>query len=253
MLNLIALKVETHSVNELIGLAFAQLPPETASLPDRPDLASLTMKRDAVEPTLPVPNLPRRESGRATLSEPGAWVDLYGDYLFRYALIRVRNETVAEDLVQDALLAAFEGRERFTGQSPERSWLTGILKHKILDHFRDQARERTVVLDEALPPELEGRFDELGLWKHEPATGPADWGADAGSQMQREEFMAALAKCLARLPARCADAFVLRELEAVDSDQIQQTLGISPSNFWVLLHRARMQLRLCLEQNWLRL
>ena len=72
--------------------------------------------------------------------DPTAWVEQHGDYLFRYALIRLRNESVAEDLVQDALLAAFQGKERFTGSSTERSWLTGILKHKIMDHFRRLAR-----------------------------------------------------------------------------------------------------------------
>ncbi len=192
-------------------------------------------------------------SPASRLSDPKTWVEEHGNYLFRYALIRVRNETVAEDLVQDTLLAAFQGKGRFSGQSTERSWLTGILKHKIMDHFRRLARERTVNADDALPPELEGRFDDLGLWKHDPETGPADWGADAGAQMERKEFMAALKQCLAKLPPRCADAFVLREMEATDSERIQEMLGISQSNFWVLLHRARMQLRLCLEQNWLKL
>lgn len=192
------------------------------------------------------------EAFPAGLSDPKQWVDLHGDYLFRYALIRVRNETVAEDLVQDTLLAAFQGKDRFTGESSERGWLTGILKHKVLDHFRRLARERTVNADDSLPPELEGRFDDLGLWKREPECGPAEWGADATALIERKEFMAALRECLAKLPPRCADAFVLREMEATDSERIQEMLGISPSNFWVLLHRARMQLRLCLEQNWLK-
>ena len=188
----------------------------------------------------------------SALSDPKTWVEAHGNYLFRYALIRVRNETVAEDLVQDTLLAAFQGRDRFSGESTERSWLTGILKHKVLDHFRRQARERTDNHDDSMPEELEGRFDDLGLWKHEPETGPTDWGADAAGQMQRKEFMAALKQCISKLPPRYADAFVLREMEAADSDQIQKTLGVSPANFWVLLHRARMQLRLCLETNWLK-
>jgi RNA polymerase sigma-70 factor (ECF subfamily) len=186
------------------------------------------------------------------LSDPKTWVEAHGNYLFRYALIRVRNETVAEDLVQDTLLAAFQGRDRFSGESNERSWLTGILKHKVLDHFRRQAHERTDSQEDGLPEELAGRFDDLGLWKHEPETGPADWGSDAASQMQRKEFMVALKQCIAKLPPRCADAFVMREMEAADSNQIQKTLGVSPANFWVLLHRARMQLRLCLESNWLK-
>ena len=165
------------------------------------------------------------------LSDPQTWVEAHGNYLFRYALIRVRNETVAEDLVQDTLLAAFQGKDRFSGQSTEGSWLTGILKHKIMDHFRRLARERTVNPDDSMPEELEGRFDDLGIWKHEPESGPTDWGADAADLMQRKEFMAALKQCIAKLPPRCADAFVMREMEATDSDRIQETLGVSPSNF----------------------
>jgi len=191
-------------------------------------------------------------SPASCLSDPKTWVEKHSNYLFRYALIRVRNETVAEDLVQDTLLAAFQGKDRFSGQSPERSWLTGILRHKILDHFRRQARERTVGSDDLMPRELEARFDDLGLWKREPESGPMDWGADASSLMQRKEFMVALKQCLSELPSRWADAFVMREIEATDSNRIQEILGVSPSNFWVLLHRARMQLRLCLERNWLK-
>lgn len=212
------------------------------------------MSRDAtLSASMPADARQLPPSASDALSDPKTWVEQHGNYLFRYALIRVRNETVAEDLVQETLLAAFQARGRFSAESSERSWLTGILKHKIMDHFRRLARECTVLADDVLPPELEGRFDDLGLWKHDPETGPADWGSDAGSQMERKEFMAALEQCLAKLPPRCADAFVLRELDAVDSEQIQETLGISPSNFWVLLHRARMQLRLCLEQNWFKL
>lgn len=187
------------------------------------------------------------------LSDPKHWVELHGNYLFRYALIRVRNPTVAEDLVQDALLAAFQARGRFEGGSSERSWLTGILKHKLLDHFRKLKREPAMLPADALPAELEDRFDDLGLWKRDPALGPQDWGDDAAELMQRKEFMAALKQCLGKLPQRHADAFILREMEGTDSDRIQELLGISASNLWVLLHRARMQLRLCLEQHWLKL
>lgn len=196
---------------------------------------------------------PTGSSASVPLSNPKDWVEQHGDYLFRYAIIRVRNESVAEDLVQDTLLAAFQGRDRFTGQSAERSWLTGILKHKIMDHFRRLAKERLVIVDDSLPSELADRFDELGLWKHYPDTGPAAWGADAGTLMQEKEFMAALKDCISKLPPRYADAFVMREMKDAESENIQEVLGVSPSNFWVLLHRARMQLRLCLEQNWLKL
>jgi RNA polymerase sigma-70 factor (TIGR02943 family) len=188
----------------------------------------------------------------AALSDPKQWVELHGDYLFRYALIRVRNTTLAEDLVQETLLAAFQARARFAGGSSERSWLTGILKHKVLDHFRQLKREPVMSSADLLPPEFEDRFDDLGVWKHDPALGPRDWGEDASEQMQRKEFIAVLKQCLGKLPKRSADAFVLREMDGMESERIQEVLGISPANFWVLLHRARMQLRLCLEQNWLR-
>ncbi|MDE3100403.1 MAG: sigma-70 family RNA polymerase sigma factor [Verrucomicrobiota bacterium] len=187
----------------------------------------------------------------AGLSDPRQWVELHGDYLFRYALIRVRNATMAEDLAQETLLAALQAKDRFIGDCSERGWLTGILRHKVLDHFRQQSQER-ISQTESMPEELEGRFDDVGVWKHDPPLGPNEWGEDAAAQMQRKEFMAALRQCLDKLPRRCADAFILREMEATESGKIQELLGVSASNFWVLLHRARMQLRLCLEQNWLK-
>lgn len=205
------------------------------------------------------PAIPSRtdSSAEATssvgLSDPRQWVELHGDYLFRYAIIRVRNATVAEDLVQETLLAALQARDRYTGEHSERSWLTGILRHKVFDHFRQQSRECTVAETDFIPKELDDRFDDVGVWKHDPPLGPHEWSEDAAAQMQRKEFMAALRQCLDKLPRRCADAFILREMEATESGKIQELLGVSASNFWVLLHRARMQLRLCLEQNWLKL
>jgi RNA polymerase sigma-70 factor, ECF subfamily len=115
------------------------------------------------------------------------------------------KEENALALVQETLLAAFESKDRLEGESPERSWLTGILRHKIYDHFRRLSREQTVFESEPLPAELEERFDDIGHWKREPPLGPADWG-DAAAMMQRKEFMAALKVCLAKLPPRCADA-----------------------------------------------
>ncbi|MBU6401984.1 MAG: sigma-70 family RNA polymerase sigma factor [Verrucomicrobia bacterium] len=210
------------------------------------------MAEDSVHPEAPtVPRAEATEPAPPGLSDPREWVARHGDYLYRYALIRVRDGTTAEDLVQDTLLAALQSKDRFASEFPERSWLTGILRHKIYDHFRRLNRERTVFQNESLPEELEGRFDDLGHWRQGPPLGPADWGPDAAALMQRKEFMLALKQCLAKLPPRCADAFVLREMEAVESEKVQEILGITAANFWVLLHRARMQLRLCLEKSWL--
>lgn len=189
------------------------------------------------------------ESG--VIADAQAWIGDHGDYLYRYALIRVRDVSTAEDLVQETLLAAIQSASNGDSGSKGRPWLTGILRHKVYDHFRRLTRERAIFDDEAQSAELEDRFDDVGVWKHEPALGPAEWGSDAVSLLQTEEFMAALKQCLAKLPPRCGDAFVLREMDGVDSSRIQEILNISASNFWVLLHRARMQLRLCLEHNWL--
>lgn len=244
--------VRAPGVLPLMQVVVDQVSPAGLELTFRPALTVLFLSRMGDHVLSAAIKADATEASPTGLSDPKTWVEEHGNYLFRYALIRVRNETVAEDLVQDTLLAAFQSRERFSGQSTERGWLTGILKHKVLDHFRRQARERTVNADDSMHEELEGRFDDLGLWKHEPESGPTDWGADAASLMQRKEFMAALKQCISKLPPRCADAFVMREMEATNSDRIQEMLGVSPSNFWVLLHRARMQLRLCLEQNWLK-
>lgn len=186
-------------------------------------------------------------------NDPRDWVDLHGNYLFRYALLRVRERTAAEDLVQETLLAALQALDRHDGESSERGWLTGILRHKILDYFRRLSREQALFYEVSLPEELEGRFDESGYWKREPPLGPADWGANAASLMERKEFMVVLKQCLNKLPSRHAQAFVLREMEKLEAGKIRDVLGITPANLWVLLHRARMQLRLCLEKKWLNL
>jgi len=205
----------------------------------------------------PMPSATNKESGagasgKGVISSPEEWVELYGDFLYRYALIRVRNPDVAEDLVQETLLAAIKSKGSYTGQSSEGGWLTGIMRHKIMDHFRRLNRDRVAVpAEDELPDELKSRFDEFGHWKSKGA-GPTDWGSDAATLMERKEFMVAFKKCLAKLPSRTAEAFVLREMDGVESDAIQEVLGVSASNFWVLLHRARMQLRQCIEINWIK-
>lgn len=185
-----------------------------------------------------------------TASNPETWIDRYGDYLFRFAISRVRNGSVAEELVQDTLVAALQARERFAGKSSERSWLTGILKHKIIDHFRKMAREQPVDDVQILNAELEAFFDQDGHWRADAGMGPADWGVDASSALQQKEFFSALQQCLSKLPARIAGVFTLRELEEQDTETICKSLSLSPTNVWVMLHRARVQLRRCLEVNW---
>ena len=179
-------------------------------------------------------------------TDPSTWVDAHGDALFRYALLRVRDNAVAEDLVQECLLAALSARERFQGQSSERTWLTGILKRKIIDHYRRSARTETTGGQEAVEDAQDAMFTERGHWKSKPS----GWSGDPESLAVSEEFWSVFRHCLAGLPSRLADSFTLRELEEVGSEEVCKVLDLTPTNLWSQLHRARLRLRQCLEHNW---
>jgi RNA polymerase sigma-70 factor (TIGR02943 family) len=181
-------------------------------------------------------------------TNPDRWVDEHGDCLFRYALVRVRRREVAEDLVQETLLAAIRSREKFAGRSSERSWLTGILKHKISDHFRKLGRETSFTDLESLADEFSEKFVPEGYWVH--VKGPKEWKPESDEVVYHAEFWQTMRHCLDKLPERIANVFMLREMDEVESKEICSMLSISESNLWVMLHRARMALRECLEINW---
>ena len=187
---------------------------------------------------------------RMAATNPERWVDDHGDVLYRYALARVREAAVAEDLVQETFVAALKAQDRFTGQSAERTWLTGILKHKLIDYYRKNAREVPFDPLEPLPPALAAQFDANGHWQAATGFGPQDWGPDAAGAAANQEFWEIVDSCLGKLPPRAAQAFALRELEDLPGEEICQVLQVTATNLWVLLHRARMQLRRCLELNW---
>jgi RNA polymerase sigma-70 factor (TIGR02943 family) len=174
------------------------------------------------------------------------WVDEYGDYLYRFALSRLRQREAAEDLVQETFLAAMRARERFARASSERTWLVGILKRKIADYLRHQNRERPVRDLSASEPWIEALFDERGNWRKKPG----NWPADPSATLDQKEFWTILLACLRKLPDRLANAFTLREVEEQDSQEVCKVLNVSANNLWVMLHRARMGLRRCLEINW---
>jgi len=180
------------------------------------------------------------------LSDPETWVDQYGDYLYRFALSRIQDSSVAEDLVQETLVAALQARNSFKGRSSERTWITSILKNKIVDHFRKIKREQ--VVDEIESPEglMDELFDEKGEWQ----AGPAKWTINPTELLEQKEFWKILSRCLSELSTMKARAFVLREMDGLSTEEICKVLNISPTNCWVLLHRARMSLRQCLEINW---
>jgi RNA polymerase sigma-70 factor (ECF subfamily) len=179
-------------------------------------------------------------------TDPATWVDQYGDYLYAFALSRVRNPSTAEEVVQETLLAALGARKNYKKQSSEKTWITGILKHKIMDHFRKHAKEqRDLHIDSSETP-LETFFTENGQWRDKPAL----WAADPHELYKQKEFLAVLYYCLSVLPARQSDVFTLREMDGLSTDEICKFYDISATNCWVILHRARMFLRSCVEKNW---
>ena len=163
-------------------------------------------------------------------------------YLLRYASLQLRDKHAAEDAVQETLVAALAGEAAFAGRSNLRTWLTGILKHKIVDAIRRMARDPEPVPDIA---ELDALFDETGHWAEPPAAWPE-------GSLEQKQFFAVLEECLARLPAKTAQAFMMREHLGFDTGEICQELSVTPTHCWVLLYRARMALRECLETNWFR-
>ncbi len=178
--------------------------------------------------------------------DPATWLDDHGDALFRYALLRLRDREKAEDAVQECLLAALAARERFEGQSSERTWLIGILKRKIVDAIRRSSRESPVEDPEAAQSAGEGFFDNRGFWRALPAR----WKGDPGQSIEDREFWDIFRRCIEKLPVRLADAFLLREMDQMKSDEVCQVLSITPTNLWAQLHRARLGLRRCLETHW---
>lgn len=192
-------------------------------------------------------------SEQAQQTEPSRWVDEYGDLLFRFALVRVRRREVAEDLVQEALLAAWQSRHRFEGRSSQKTWLLQILRHKIVDYLRKASRAIEVADGDDLARLAEQQFasGSAGLTHWARNVAPRGWGQPAQS-LENEEFWSTVHDCSERLPERAGRAFVLRDVDGLETEEICQLLGIKQSHLFVLLHRARLALRRCLELNWFR-
>ncbi|MFP4030064.1 MAG: sigma-70 family RNA polymerase sigma factor [Desulfococcaceae bacterium] len=183
---------------------------------------------------------------RPPMDDPEDWVDQYGDLLYRFALSRVGAAHVAEDLVQETFVAALHGLGSFHGRSSIRTWLMAILKHKIVDHFRQDGRE-TPVEDAGLVADVsEELFNHRGHWNAKPPR----WHTDPSQVHEQKEFLDVLYRCLSEIPSRQADAFLMREVDGRTTEEICKELGISSSNCWVMLYRARMGLRKCLEIRW---
>ncbi len=188
----------------------------------------------------------KNSSTKNTALNPETWVDHYGDYLYCFAISRVRDPSVAEDLVQETFLAALNSIKSFASRSSPKTWLTGILKHKIVDYFRRKAKEPSGDDIETSMQVLEGLFDAKGQWKVEPV----EWAANPQDLYEKQEFIKALNDCLSELSSRLASVFILREIIGETTEEICKVLDITATNCWVILYRARMHLRRCLEVGW---
>jgi RNA polymerase sigma-70 factor (ECF subfamily) len=168
--------------------------------------------------------------------------------LLRYAKLQLRNEAWAEDVVSETFLVALEKPQSFAGRSQLKTWLIGILKFKILDKFRENAKEVTL-------PDSDNEIDsdalESLMFKADGhfASPPSDWGnPEAG--LKQKEFFVIMEACLENLPAQLGRLFLMREWLELPSDDICKELGLTSTNFYVQMHRARLRLRECLDLNW---
>ncbi len=179
-------------------------------------------------------------------TDPSKWLDEHGDALFKYAFMRVRNEATAEDLVQETLLAAIQALKTYQGQSSERTWLIGILKHKTIDYFRKAAREIQFEDDAQINELVDAQpYDERGQLNIEIK----NW-SQPEKALEQDEFWRAIYSCLDNMPQRFATIFLLREVDGFDTDDLCKTMDMSQSNLWTTLSRIRKKMQICLDVSW---
>ena len=179
--------------------------------------------------------------------DPKKWLKLYGDLLYQYALPRVNETVIAEDLVQETFLSALRGLKGYKGEASEKNWLFAILKNKIIDYYREKTTEQAVITIPDLQIMEDDWFNDEGRWAENRK--PKDWHT-TDNQVERKEMQRIINWCKDHLKALQQDVFILKYLEDLDSAEICKELNISSSNYWVLIHRARLQMRACVEKHW---
>jgi RNA polymerase sigma-70 factor (ECF subfamily) len=171
--------------------------------------------------------------------------------LLRFARLQLRDAGAAEDAVQETLLAALQGSHGFESRSSYKTWLIAILRNKIIDIIRAQSREVSAssLADDDAGDDLlsESLFDQRGHWQ--PEAQPGRWG-DPQASFEQQQFWRVFEACLDHLPEKTARVFMMREILGLETEEICKETGISSSNCWVVLHRARSGLRICLETEW---
>ena len=186
--------------------------------------------------------------------DPSRWIEQYADVLFSYTFGRINRRDVAEDLVQDTFLSALKAKDTFRNESSEKTWLIAILKRKIIDYYRKKSTQNELnTLDRDNKDDFINHFFESGgqqdgHWTN--AAAPTPWNNDFETSVNRDEFQLVLKNCLGKLPEKWSAVFTMKNMDDLDSDEICKELQIAPSNYWVIMHRAKLQLRECMEMNW---
>jgi RNA polymerase sigma-70 factor (TIGR02943 family) len=175
--------------------------------------------------------------------QPHSWIDAYGKELYRFAMQRLRNSEDAEDVVQETFLTAWKTRESYRGDVSERNWMYLILRSRIIDLIRKR-RDSVPLLNEEAEEEIPF-FDAQGEWI--PSHAPRPWSSSPSDAIESTQFNELLNNCLDKLPHTQRSVFVLTYLDDEGPEKVRQELDITASNMWVLLHRARLKLRRCLD------
>lgn len=187
--------------------------------------------------------------------EPHQWVERYGDYLFNYAIVRVNDTEKAEDLVQETFLSGLKAKDNFLGKSTERTWLISILKRKVIDTYRKQYSSKESSMSDYEQNISDGDFYRSegpfnGHWLE--GKGPHSHSLMPEGEIEQKELVTIIQQCISKLPPNLASAFVMKMIDETESDEVCKELGITPSNLWVMLHRARLKMRQCIESKWLK-
>lgn len=176
--------------------------------------------------------------------DPDKWVDRYADYLFNYTIVRVNDREVTNDLISETFLAALNSMKNFKGDASERTWLISILKRKIIDYYRKiNSNKGKAEVKVSLP---EGEAE--GEWLEEKVADPSDRTAEEA--IENKELGLAILECMDKLPEKQAKIFKMKTIDGIDTETICNEFKITPSNLWVIIHRARTFLANCLEKNW---
>ncbi|WP_295793941.1 sigma-70 family RNA polymerase sigma factor [Mucilaginibacter sp.] len=187
-------------------------------------------------------------SNRCSL-EPQYWVERHADFMYNYALIRINDSDLAQDLVQETFLAALERTSTFEGRSSERTWLVSILKNKIFDVYRKRSSGLTIRMPAKTPSEVEDFFNpDDGRWNKTDQ--PVYMSFEENDPLREKEFNQVLEKCMLKLPELWLAVFRMKHIDDQSTQIICNELRVTPSNYWVIIHRAKLNLRACLQKNW---